>query len=174
MSNQDFQNRGPQSSRADSGLAQRTTRAATDAFAAVSDAAGEAANRTKQVASDTASTLGDHVKQALNGQVGNGADLVQHLASSARRAAEELDNQAPQLAGFVHTFANRVDGYAGDLRGQSVDELIGSASDFTRRQPAVVFGLAALAGFLALRTLKLTQPVASSPSIQPSYGDHQG
>jgi hypothetical protein len=54
-----------------------------------------------------------------------------------------------------------------------VDELIGGASDFTRRQPAVVFGLAAVAGFLALRTLKLTQPVAS-PSIQPGYGDHQG
>jgi hypothetical protein len=43
---------------------------------------------------------------------------------------------------------------ADGLRDQSVDELVRAASDYTRRQPAVVFGLAALAGFFALRTFK--------------------
>jgi hypothetical protein len=46
-----------------------------------------------------------------------------------------------------------LDGLANDLHDQSVDELVRSASDFTRRQPALVFGLAAVAGFVALRTV---------------------
>lgn len=34
------------------------------------------------------------------------------------------------------------------------------ASDFTRKQPALVFGLASLAGFLAFRVLKSSPPSA--------------
>jgi hypothetical protein len=33
-----------------------------------------------------------------------------------------------------------------------------TASDFTRRQPALVFGLASLAGFMLLRVLKSNPP----------------
>jgi hypothetical protein len=33
-----------------------------------------------------------------------------------------------------------------------------TASDFTRRQPALVFGLASLAGFVLLRVLKSSSP----------------
>jgi hypothetical protein len=54
--------------------------------------------------------------------------------------------------------ADRLDNYATDLRDQSVDQLVRAASNYTRRQPAVVFGLAALAGFFALRTIKSTPP----------------
>jgi hypothetical protein len=57
------------------------------------------------------------------------------------------------------------------LRDQSIDEIWQSAADFTRRQPALVFGLAALAGFFALRTVKSSQSM-SAPSIQPSH--HSG
>jgi hypothetical protein len=59
------------------------------------------------------------------------------------------------------------------LRDQSVDQLIGKASDFTRRQPALVFGLAALAGFFAVRTVK-SAPSISAPSIQPSHSGFSG
>jgi hypothetical protein len=63
-----------------------------------------------------------------------------------------------------------MNGYADGLRHQSAEQLMRGASDFTRRQPAVVFGLAALAGFFVLRTLKSTGS-AASPPIQPTdYG----
>lgn len=90
----------------------------------------------------------------LDRQVGSSAEVMGQLASSTKRAAEDLDESAPLVAGVVRTFANRIDGYAGDLRDQSVDQLIRAASELTRRQPALVFGLAALAGFLTFRTLK--------------------
>ena len=47
---------------------------------------------------------------------------------------------------------------AEDLRDQTVDDLLRTASDFTRKQPALVFGLASLAGFLAFRVLKSSTP----------------
>ncbi|MPZ40497.1 MAG: hypothetical protein GEU95_21090 [Rhizobiales bacterium] len=170
MSNQDF-GREPASHRERDGLGQRTARAANDTFSTASDMAGDAAGKAKQAASDTVATMTEQIKQLLDRQVGSGADVVGHFAGAAKRAAQELDSEAPQLAGIVRTAADRMDGYAHDLRDQSVEQLTRAASNFTRRQPAMMFGLAALAGFFAMRTLKSTPTTVASPPIQPSpYG----
>jgi hypothetical protein len=148
--------------RADASSAQT----ATDAFAKASDMARETAGKVKQAAADTASSFADQVKELLDQQVASGADMVGHFAHSAQRAADDLDPNAPQLAGLVRIFAERIETYADDLHGQTADQLWKSASDFTRRQPAIVFGLAALAGFFVFRTLKSSTAVRS-PSLQP-------
>jgi hypothetical protein len=83
-----------------------------------------------------------------------GADMVDHVVDSARIAAENLEQETPQLAGLVRSVADRAEEFSQDLRGQTVEDLIKKASDFTRKQPALVFGLASLAGFLAFRVLK--------------------
>jgi ElaB/YqjD/DUF883 family membrane-anchored ribosome-binding protein len=176
MSNQDFGRGDAAGNRSRESLGQSTARAAGDARAAVSDFAGEAATKAKQAVSDTASTMREQAMSLLNGQVGNGADMVGHVAGAVRRAAEELEKEAPQLAGLVSTASDRLNGYAEDLRDQSVEQLVRNASAFTRRQPALVFGLAALAGFLALRTFKSTPSSMSvpSPSIQPTQPRRAG
>jgi hypothetical protein len=121
----------------------------------------------KQAASETAETVTRGVKQLLDRQVKGGADMLGTVARSANRVAEDLDRDAPQVAGLIRTFAGRADDYAVQLRAQSFDQLVRNASEFTRRQPALVFGLAALAGFFALRTLKSSSSV-SAPSIAPN------
>ena len=63
-----------------------------------------------------------HVKDLLDTQLGSGADIIGQLGSSAKRAAEDLEQNAPQLAGLVRGVADRIEGYADDLRDQSVDE----------------------------------------------------
>jgi hypothetical protein len=128
------------------------------AFSKASDMAQQAADTAKQAVSQGASTVSNQVKEMLDRQVGSGAEVIGQLASSTKRAAEDLDESAPLVAGVVRTVADRIDGYADDLRDQSVDQLVRAASDLTRRQPALVFGLAALAGFLAFRTLKSAPP----------------
>jgi ElaB/YqjD/DUF883 family membrane-anchored ribosome-binding protein len=168
MNTTDVQHESERGARDSEGLTQRTAKAASDAYSAASAVASDAADQAKRVASDAASTVSQQMKQFLDGQVGGGANMVGHVANSVKRAADELDRDAPQLAGLVRGVADRFDGYADELRGQSVDQLVRKASDFTRRQPALVFGIAALAGFFALRTLKATPPV-SAPSIQPGY-----
>ena len=83
--------------------------------------------------------------------------------------------KSPQVAEFVCTVADRVDGFSDQLRDQSVGDLMRDAGNFTRQQPALVFGLAALAGFFVWRVVKAApagSSVVSSPSIQP-YSDNR-
>jgi hypothetical protein len=141
--------------------------AARKAFDQASGMARDAGAKARQAASDTASTVTSQVKNLLDQQIGGGAAAAGQFANSIRTAADDLDPQSPMLAGFVRTFANRVDHYAEDLQHQTVEQLTKTAADFTRKQPALVFGLAALAGFLMFRTFKNTGPM-DSPSIQPT------
>jgi hypothetical protein len=94
------------------------------------------------------------IQDALDQQVVRGARTITTVAKSARLAADELETAAPQIAGLVRGVADRVEEYSRTLETQSAADIYEAASDFTRRQPAVVFGLAALAGFFALRTIK--------------------
>jgi hypothetical protein len=73
----------------------------------------------------------------------------------------------PMLGGVVRTVADRVEGYAREWQDQTVDQVFRAASDFTRRQPALVFGAAALAGFFMFRAMKSAPSTTPSPPIQP-------
>ena len=85
----------------------------------------------------------------MNQKVSLGAEFASHIAGAAKSAADNLDGNAPQIAGL-----EKLEGFSSDLREQTVDDLVRTASDFTRRQPALVFGLASLAGFALFRVLK--------------------
>jgi hypothetical protein len=79
------------------------------------------------------------------------------------------------LAGLVRGFAHNVDHYADRLEDQTVEQLAKNASDFTRQQPALMFGLAALAGFFAFRTFKSASASSvASPPIQPTHFQSAG
>jgi hypothetical protein len=115
----------------------------------------------------------------LNDQLGVGAQSANRFASSMRVAADDLDHENPMLADLVRGFAHNVDRYADRLEDQTVEQLAKSASDLTRRQPALMFGLAALAGFFVFRTFKSASASSvASPPIQPTYyhpaGDNHG
>lgn len=138
--------------------------------------AKSAMDSAQRVGSEAASSITGQVKALLDEKVGDGADVVGQLASSVHTAAEDLDQNSPQLASLVRGVADRLDGYATDLRDQSVDELVRAASNYTRRQPAVVFGLAAVVGFFALRTIKSipTRSVTPDRSRLPQGGGFYG
>jgi len=146
---------------------------AGEAVSKFSEAAQQAGEQAKQTASSLAADANQRARGLLNQQIATGADMVQQVAGAARSAAANLDQTNPQLAEFVRGAADRVDGFSRDLRSQSVDDLFRTASDFTRRQPAVVFGLASLAGFLAFRVLKAAEPGGASPHApyhpEPSF-----
>src|SRR2546430_9349791 len=126
---------------------------AGDTAAKIADTARQASGEAKQAASSLASDATKQAKGLLNMQVTAGADMVDHVADSARAAAESLDQNAPLLAGLVRNAAGRAEEVSQDLREQTVEDLIRMASDFTRKQPALVFRLASLAGFLAFPVL---------------------
>jgi ElaB/YqjD/DUF883 family membrane-anchored ribosome-binding protein len=146
---------------------------ASEAVSKLADVAQQAGSQAKQTASSLASDANQKAKGFLNQQVASGAELAGHFANSARCAADNLDQNAPQLAELVRGAAKRVEEISRDLRGQTVEDLVRTASDFTRRQPAVVFGFASLAGFLLFRVLKSNPPSSSEDSYHRRGDDYR-
>jgi hypothetical protein len=141
---------------------------ASQAFTKAADMAREGGTKAKQAASDTASTMNEQVREMLDKQIGNSWSFAGQVASSFKLAADDLDQKSPMAASLVRGFADKVEGYAEEFQDQTVEQLMRSASDFTRRQPALVFGLAALAAFFMFRTVK-TQVSTDSPPTAPEH-----
>ena len=95
MTNQDFGRSNDTTTPSRDGKAQNIKGAASDAFAKVSDIAREAGSKAKEAASETAFTMTEQVKELLDRQIGNGASVAGHFASSAKLAADDLDRNSP-------------------------------------------------------------------------------
>jgi ElaB/YqjD/DUF883 family membrane-anchored ribosome-binding protein len=134
---------------------------AGDAVSKINDVAQAAGERAKETATSLASDANERAKGALNGQIAAGAEWMGYVAEATKAAADSLDRNAPKLSGLVRETAQKVERFSRDVKDQSVEELYQSASDFTRRQPALVFGSAALFGFFLFRLLK-TEPRSAS------------
>jgi hypothetical protein len=119
----------------------------------------------KHSAAESAPTMASQVQEVLDLQVAKGARIVSNVAHSARRAAKDLEADTPQIAGLVRGVAERLEDYSRNLEHQSVTDIYEAASDFTRRQPALVFGVAALAGFFTLRTLRSSQTGSAAGGV---------
>jgi hypothetical protein len=130
--------------------------------------AGDAASQAKQAASDAASNLSGQAKELLDRQIVSGSKMAGQFAKSARAAAAEMDTESPAVASLMRGIAGSVDSYASTLQDQNVDQLVKTVSNYTRRNPAMVFGLAALAGFFVLRSARSTG-VPASPPTQPDH-----
>jgi ElaB/YqjD/DUF883 family membrane-anchored ribosome-binding protein len=149
---------------ASGGAARDVGKMARETVSKLGDTAQEFGTQAKQAATSLASEANENIKGVLNQKVGMGADMIGHVAESVRAAADNLKQNSPQLAGLVRGAADKIDEFASSTRDKTVEELFETASDFARRQPAVVFGAAAAAGFLLFRILK----------VAPSNGASQG
>jgi ElaB/YqjD/DUF883 family membrane-anchored ribosome-binding protein len=140
---------------------------AGDAVSKINDAAQAAGQQAKATVTSLASEANEKAKGVLNGQIAAGAEWVGYVAQATKAAADSLDRNAPKLSGLVRETAQKVERFSRDVKDQSVEELYQSASDFTRRQPALVFGSAALFGFFLFRLLK-TDPTSASAAGRES------
>ena len=153
---------------------------AGEAVSKLTDVAQQAGSQARQTAASLAADANQKAKGFLNQRMAGGADLAGHVADSAKCAADNLGEKAPQLAELVRGAADKVEEFAQEIRGKSVDELLRNASDYTRRRPALVFGLASLAGFLLFRVIKANpgnKPEATGPrdlQVSPSAGQFHG
>ena len=128
----------------------------------ISDLGGAA----KQAADTLVSAATDKLKDIANQEVVAGADLVGRVGKSVRVAGEHLKTNAPYLARFAFSAAQRIDQSADQLRGQSIEDLARSTADFARQRPEIVFGVAAVSGFLLFRLLNAGVSGATRPSYR--------
>lgn len=111
-------------------------------------------------AKETARSKFSEQQQAAAGSLGD-------FAGALRKSAEELrGGQHQSAARFAQTAASSLEQLSNALRNRDLDGMLREAESFARRQPAMFFGTAALAGFLAVRFLKSS--TSSSDSGAPS------
>jgi len=146
------------------------TDAVTEATRNVTNMARSTGAQAKETLVDTASSAKDHVKDILDRQLEMGVEAAGRLANSARVAADDLEQYSPIMAGLVGALATKIDSYAENMQDRTVDHVLYAARDLTKRRPALVFGLTALAGFFVYRAVK-NAPAVEAPSIQPSDGE---
>jgi ElaB/YqjD/DUF883 family membrane-anchored ribosome-binding protein len=151
---------------------------ASDAVSKLADLAQGAGGQAKAAATSLASEANEKAKGVMNEQVAAGAAWVGHLAEATKAAADNLRPNAPQFSGLVRDAATTVEKFSNNLKNQTIEELYQSAAAFTRRQPAVVFGSAALFGFFISRLLKMEPNSGSGARVgggdRPHHSNRSG
>lgn len=95
------------------------------------------------------------VRSAFEHQQQRAAEELGGVASALHNAADQLNQQnRGNAARFADTAAERVERFAETLRRRDVDDLLGQAEGFARRQPEVFIGGAFVIGFLFARFVK--------------------
>jgi ElaB/YqjD/DUF883 family membrane-anchored ribosome-binding protein len=124
------------------------------AFSKVNEAAREAGSHVKESVTALAAEAGGKAKGFIDRQVDASADLLESIGRSANAAADTLNSDAPQLAGFVRGVATSVKDLSGGVRGQSPEALLRTASSYVRENPALALSAAAACGFALARLLQ--------------------
>ena len=132
--------------------------------AELKDTAQTAADAVRQQAAQLAQDVGHELNKTGEAQKARGVDAIRRLARAIDSAAAELESQSPTVAHTVHEAARRVDGLSDNLSNRNVNELIDSAAQLARSQPALFVGGSIAAGFALARFLK------SSARQRPSAG----
>jgi uncharacterized protein YpuA (DUF1002 family) len=130
---------------------------------------------TQQARGETREQMRSQISERST-QVG---DQVVSAAQAMRRASQQLHDEGNvRAAGVVDSLVERGEHLGGYLRVADGDKILRDVEDFARRQPWVMVGGSAIAGFLASRFMKASSrsryvspgpPAASVPTR--SYSD---
>lgn len=132
----------------------------------------------RQKAEETAAALVDQAQQVAQTtattQKERAAETLGALAQTLRDSGSSMREQQPQIASIADQAAQRVEGISTYVREHDVNELVGEAERFARREPLIFVGGAFALGFLASRFLKAAMPQGQGGSGQrASYsGDY--
>ena len=141
------------------GSAAKDLKAGAETTAAtLKDQAGQAASEAKSTVAAMAEEARNRITEIVDQQKAAGADTVAGVARAAQAAAGNLQQTSPQAARLVRSAAEGVDRLANDLRSSSMNDILGTLTEFGRRQPVAFFGGAVLAGFILARFLKSDAP----------------
>jgi len=144
---------------------------AGDALRASSDVAQDKLNEAAESAKDVASEAADHLNEKAREKQQSGADFIERFAGNIRDAAHAFESDTPFAARGINSAAEYVEDAAEKIRNGSFRDLVDSASDFAKRQPAAFLGISVLAGFAAVRFLKASPEQASSQRRDAKGGE---
>lgn len=108
-------------------------------------------------ATDKAREVAEHQKTAVASQVAGVADAI-------GKVADELETTKGPGSEYARMIADNAQRLSSTIGDKSVDELLGIAQDFGRKQPAAFIGAAALLGFVASRFVMASASRTAPPA----------
>lgn len=94
------------------------------------------------------------MRDAAESQRRRAAEAVRGMAGALHRAAGNIKPENETMGRYTDMAAERLDQFAGYLRGTSWSEALSEAEDMARRQPAWFIGGAMVTGFVLARLIK--------------------
>jgi hypothetical protein len=110
-----------------------------------------------------AGTVKDEAVGAADRAKREGVDRVSGVGGAVHGAADELSQELPQVASYIHSAAEKLESASAALRERSVEDLMSDFNSFARRQPAAAFAGSVLAGFALSRLLKSSAARSENP-----------
>ena len=129
----------------------------------VQEQLASAAENTKEQVGEVAESVKTRAHAMAEDRKATGAEQLSGLARAINLAADELQDELPQAAGYVREAAARVDNVSTMIRERSIEDLIHEANGFARSNSVAFFGISVVAGFALARFLK---------SGAPSHSEH--
>lgn len=123
----------------------------------------EFAQSAKNQASAAIQPIANNARSMAEEQKARGAERIGNLAQAIHGAADEIAQEVPLAANYVHTAAEKLDNASKLLREKSVEDLMDMATDFAEERPYVFLGGAVAAGFVLMRLLR-SSPVGDEES----------
>jgi hypothetical protein len=128
-----------------------------------------AADAVRQQAARFAGDVGHELSRTGEAQKMRGVEAMRSFARAIDSAADEFKPQSPMVARTVHEAARSVEGLSDNLSNRNVNELIESAAQLARAQPALFIGGSVAAGFALARFLKSSaRGSPRAPTYDPS------
>jgi len=114
----------------------------------------EFAQTAKTQASAAIQPLTNNARSLAEEQKVRGAGRIGNMAQAFHSAADEMAQESPLAANYVHAAAKKLDETASLLRDNSVEELVQIATDFAEERPLIFISGAVAAGFVLSRLLR--------------------
>jgi hypothetical protein len=152
--NEDTTRSGPGDPSGQTGEPQRRADNPPNTAANAANAAANAAGDIRESAANAAETARDKASEFAERGKAAGAGRMEGFARAVRRAADDLQEDSPQIAGYVRQAADGLQQASSSIRSRSVGEIMDMVENFARRQPTAYFGGAVLAGFVLSRFVK--------------------
>ena len=117
-----------------------------------------AAELAKGLASEAYAAASEKVQEKLDEQVQDGAAYLDTVAETIRRAARDLEKDAPIASGIADFCADRLEDYAGKVEGKSAAGITRRCKGFHAEPTSNCSGRRGGLGFLAFRAFRNAQP----------------
>ncbi|CTQ48181.1 hypothetical protein [Jannaschia donghaensis] len=142
------------------GVAETPVGVASTTSSATAHVSEDTGSDLKAKAKAEAAKIADQARAAADARVedvkGEATQRIDDTAANIRSAGREFGPESYQAQAADYLADNLIEA-ADRIRAQDLDSIARDATDFARRNPAVVLGGAALLGFAAARLLKASE-----------------